>query len=316
MQDWIHELYRDSNNILVELNKKECLDIEIFQRMANDCFCLQCVLQDKEKARILYSIQNKVSLHDFISQYVFEKEEGYQFLIHLMESAIAINRNKPVYFHPKAIFLDEHGENFYFMVIPISLQEWMFTTDQIKEWIEYLYKNIQTTTAFEIPGYLIRFLNCKEFSLPNLILGLKNLQQLYHPKRFSFLKKKKEPSFRVQEAIHPLYIEEIKEEVSDNHTRILGMTMEEKAYVEIHHKMYELSETTLIGRSFGCDIQLKEEEVSLTHCKIVCENHRYYIQDLKSSNGTFLNGKRVQRKMRLKDGMEIQIANVKFVFHQ
>ena len=40
MQDWIHELYRDSNNILVELNKKECLDIEIFQRMANDCFCL------------------------------------------------------------------------------------------------------------------------------------------------------------------------------------------------------------------------------------------------------------------------------------
>ena len=61
MQDWIHELYRDSNNILVELNKKECLDIEIFQRMANDCFCLQCVLQDKEKARILYSIQNKVS---------------------------------------------------------------------------------------------------------------------------------------------------------------------------------------------------------------------------------------------------------------
>ncbi|MGM9946471.1 FHA domain-containing protein [Floccifex sp.] len=316
MQDWIHEIDRDPNSFVVELNKKESLDIEIFQRMANDEFCLPSLLKDKEKGRILYSIQDKVSLDDFLNQYVFEKEEGYAFLIHLFESAIAVNRNKPVYFQPQYIFLDSYAQNFYFTVIPLSIQEWMFQNDQTKEWIEYLTRNFKTNTAFEIPGYLIRFLSTNEFSLSNLILGLKNIQNIYYPKRF--FKRKKTIPFRVQEPIRPLNSYKIKEEkvVEDNKTQILGWN-EPLASLQINQEWFQLqNEITWIGRGYGCDIQLKEEAISMQHARIICENDRFYIMDCKSLNGTYLEGKKVQRKMRLKDGMHLQFANIEAIFHQ
>ena len=42
--------------------------------------------------------------------------------------------------------------------------------------------------------------------------------------------------------------------------------------------------------------------VSRVHCKILVRNRSYYIQDLGSSNGTFLNGK----KVTMTEPLEIQ----------
>ncbi|MDD7280854.1 FHA domain-containing protein [Floccifex sp.] len=317
MQDWIHEIYRDQSSLIIELNKKESLDMDIFQRMANDQCCLNCVIKDKEKGIIMYSINNLVTLNDVLEQHSFENEEGYFFLIHLLEMAIAVNRNKPVYFHPDYIFFDEHIETVYFMVVPLGIEEWMFNKEQTKEWIEYLYRYLKTTTAFEIPGYLIRFISSPEFSLPNLILGLKNMQHRYYPRKFSFFKKRKESSFRIEESIHSSYQSKPVQMPSyDNATQVLGFQKISSAYLEINEVHYELFETTLIGRSYGCDIQLSDDAISLEHCKIVCENDRYYIQDLKSLNGTYLNEKKVQRKMRLKNGMIVRFANIEAMFHQ
>ena len=318
MQEWIQEINRNAQSIVVELKKKEALDIQIFERMANDDHCLNSVLKDQKKARILYNISNLVSLDDFLKQYTFEKEEGYCFLIQLFEQAIASNRNKPVLLDPNYIFINPHGDTFYFMVIPISLEEWMFKNDMTREWIEYLYLNFQTTTAFEIPGFLLRFMNAAEFSLPNLILGLQNIRKTYYPKKFSFFKKKTKDSFHLDEPIHSLYVPEIKEElIEEDKTQILGTIRQTGAYLMIDGQQYHLiAENMLIGRSMNCDIRLQDESVSLKHCRIVCENDRYYIQDLKSSNGTFLEEKRVQRKMRLKKGMHIHFANVEAIFYQ
>ena len=46
--------------------------------------------------------------------------------------------------------------------------------------------------------------------------------------------------------------------------------------------------------------------VSRVHCKITCVDNRYYICDMGSSNGTYLNGLRLQRVFRLsfKQGTE------------
>ena len=55
--------------------------------------------------------------------------------------------------------------------------------------------------------------------------------------------------------------------------------------------------------------------VSRVHCKILVRNRSYYIQDLGSSNGTFLNGKKVTmtEPLEIQDGSRIRIANLEFV---
>jgi len=71
----------------------------------------------------------------------------------------------------------------------------------------------------------------------------------------------------------------------------------------------ELGETPVtIGRSSECTIALPHPSVSRRHCRIWCENGRYRIEDLGSTNRTFLNGEDVTRA-DLRDGDQISIGS-------
>lgn len=315
--NWIKEISRDETKLYVQLENIEKLDVEVFDRMANDSYCVSSVLRDKENGIIMYSIKGYVCLDDFLKQYVFVKEEIYLFLEHLFEQAIASNRNKPILLDPNYIFLNPYGDTFYFIAVPICIEEWMFQKNRILEWIQYLANNIQTKTAFECIGYLMRFCQAEEFSLPNLVLGLKNLKKSYYPNRFSLFHRPK-TVFRVKEAIYPLYHSIQQNEVQEhrNETTVLN-SVKKHAYLENETNQFELVQDIIeIGRSNHNDIVLPQKEVSSKHARITMTQDRYYIQDLKSSNGTFINEKKVQRKMRLREGMIVRFANVPFVFHE
>ena len=64
----------------------------------------------------------------------------------------------------------------------------------------------------------------------------------------------------------------------------------------------------VIGRGTDADIVLPERQVSRYHLKIIFRDGRYYLEDLDSKNGTFLNGQQVKGTVSLQDGDEIQIA--------
>lgn len=320
MQDWVDVIEKNDQRMKLRLKSNKLLDVSLFERFEHDDLCLRCVLNDTASATITYAIQDFLSLDDFLDQYTFKKEEGYTFLENLFTSAVAVNRNKPVLVDPEFIFVSNVGDRFAFVGIPLVIDEWLIQKDVWIEIVKYLINHFKSEHAYEINGFLIKFVESSEFSLPNLILAIKALHDSYYPKKlFRF---KRNNSFVLKRPLIPNTI--IKECVQEyghlpqeEKTQLIGSFDEYKAYLSDGTTNYPLiGETVLIGRSMACDIRIESLEISLKHAKLTRVDDRWYIQDLKSKNKTYLNEKLVQRKMRLKDGMVISFSQKQFTFHE
>jgi predicted component of type VI protein secretion system len=68
----------------------------------------------------------------------------------------------------------------------------------------------------------------------------------------------------------------------------------------------------LIGRRTGCQLQIPSSLVSREHCVITDEAGQVTVQDLGSSNGTFVNGKRVKQKA-LSSGDTLGVGPLTFI---
>ncbi|MFH1488092.1 MAG: FHA domain-containing protein, partial [Pseudomonadota bacterium] len=69
-------------------------------------------------------------------------------------------------------------------------------------------------------------------------------------------------------------------------------------------------ETVYIGRSAESDVQVRDEFVSRKHLKIWRRGEKYYIEDLKSKHGTFINGEQIKPgiETELPEGLPIVIG--------
>jgi pSer/pThr/pTyr-binding forkhead associated (FHA) protein len=68
-----------------------------------------------------------------------------------------------------------------------------------------------------------------------------------------------------------------------------------------------------VGRSSACSIRIADAGVSSKHAKIWCEDGNYFLMDLGSTNGTFVNDKDVDRE-QLADGDVITFGMTKATF--
>lgn len=62
------------------------------------------------------------------------------------------------------------------------------------------------------------------------------------------------------------------------------------------------------GANVDCTIVLAERQVSRQHAEIFLDQGRYFLRDLDSKNGTYLNGQPVTEAVELNDNDAIQIA--------
>jgi pSer/pThr/pTyr-binding forkhead associated (FHA) protein len=74
-------------------------------------------------------------------------------------------------------------------------------------------------------------------------------------------------------------------------------------------------ERATIGRSAECEVAIDVPAVSRRHAAISIENGRFYIEDLQSRNGTFLNDQRILQRSPLHDGDQVLICDQEFRFH-
>lgn len=69
-----------------------------------------------------------------------------------------------------------------------------------------------------------------------------------------------------------------------------------------------------IGRLPECEIRIDSPVVSRHHARIVNEDGRFWIEDLNSTNGTFLNGRLVVGRVPLEAGAHLEVATFAFEF--
>jgi sigma-B regulation protein RsbU (phosphoserine phosphatase) len=77
-----------------------------------------------------------------------------------------------------------------------------------------------------------------------------------------------------------------------------------------------LGERNIMGRHPSCQIVLDNAAVSRNHAQILESHGTYYLEDLRSRNGTLLNGKKIQGRTELKDLDEIRVCEVVLRFFQ
>ncbi|MDQ3038016.1 MAG: FHA domain-containing protein, partial [Myxococcota bacterium] len=71
---------------------------------------------------------------------------------------------------------------------------------------------------------------------------------------------------------------------------------------------FDKNEVT-IGRVQGNDIILPKGNVSKRHSRIVLKDNRFIVVDLKSTNGTYVNGRKITSPLVVKSGDKIYIGD-------
>lgn len=75
-------------------------------------------------------------------------------------------------------------------------------------------------------------------------------------------------------------------------------------------EMAVVSSATL-GRAAPNTVALPDSTVSARHARLAFRDGRWWIEDLGSANGTYVNGKRVDAPVPVADGDELDVAQVR-----
>ena len=82
-------------------------------------------------------------------------------------------------------------------------------------------------------------------------------------------------------------------------------------------EMFKLDDVQVVGRGANAQVRLSDSEISRNHARLVLEAGGVFVEDLKSTNGTFVNGDPITYR-ELEDGDKIQVGTttiLKFSYH-
>ncbi|WP_335990367.1 FHA domain-containing protein [Acinetobacter bereziniae] len=81
---------------------------------------------------------------------------------------------------------------------------------------------------------------------------------------------------------------------------------------ELEGQEVTIDRDMLVGRHQDADLLLQSAEISRRHAAFLLKDDALWVQDLKSSNGTFVNDIRIDQDKMLMDGDIVQFASIKF----
>jgi hypothetical protein len=79
---------------------------------------------------------------------------------------------------------------------------------------------------------------------------------------------------------------------------------------------FDLREGATMGRADGVEIPIDDPFASSVHARIFPRGHFMYIEDMGSTNGTYLNGRRLRAAERLKVGDTVRIGETEYRYQE
>jgi len=73
-------------------------------------------------------------------------------------------------------------------------------------------------------------------------------------------------------------------------------------------RVHDLADEQTLGRAAGCQITLEDTYTSQLHARVFTKDGQWFVEDLGSTNGTYLNAKRVSSPVPIKRGDRIKIG--------
>jgi pSer/pThr/pTyr-binding forkhead associated (FHA) protein len=83
---------------------------------------------------------------------------------------------------------------------------------------------------------------------------------------------------------------------------------------ELAGRTYELGQEITLGRAAGCHITLDDTYVSQLHARVSARDGTVYVEDLGSTNGTYLNRQRVTSAVVATPGDRLQVGGTVLEF--
>jgi hypothetical protein len=80
--------------------------------------------------------------------------------------------------------------------------------------------------------------------------------------------------------------------------------------------VYDMSRGAVLGRAGDADICLEDQFSSSRHARLIPHGDAIVLEDLGSTNGTYLNGEPVSGPQPLHDGDRIRIGDSEFTFER
>lgn len=91
----------------------------------------------------------------------------------------------------------------------------------------------------------------------------------------------------------------------------------EVAHQKANVKKVVLKSDAVIGRSADCNLRIASSEISRRHCRLTLNETGVFVRDLESSNGTFVDGNRIEPNIdvALQPACELSLGGIRFLVH-
>lgn len=102
-----------------------------------------------------------------------------------------------------------------------------------------------------------------------------------------------------------------KEKISDTYLKLINFNQGFKFKVQ---EYYFIGNDNTIGRDKSNSISINDRYMSKFHARVIYDEGLYFLEDLNSANGTFLNDERIGDAIELKSQDIIKMGQIEFLF--
>jgi pSer/pThr/pTyr-binding forkhead associated (FHA) protein len=88
----------------------------------------------------------------------------------------------------------------------------------------------------------------------------------------------------------------------------VGLRLRVVAPPEAKGHAFDLADELTVGRAPGCGVALNDTTVSQLHARLFRQEGRLWVEDLGSTNGTFVNRRKVSSPVALRKGDRLQVG--------